>query len=233
MEYIGAAAAAAGSIISGYAQNKFNMDSQEDVQDYQKWMFLHRYRMQMEDMQKAGLNPMLSASATPPGAPSGTGGASGSAPDIVGALASAQQMKRAGQDIDTSKTQAQLNQANAGKASADTALSLQQSNESAKRQEKMDAEISRIKPEARSASAKAYEAEQDADRRKLVGPKSWYTDAAETATRTLNGVMGKLGLLNETPKRAADRERVPEFGGGMPPRPSSAKEVQPFERMPY
>lgn len=44
---------------------------------FQKDMFEHRYQMQTQDMIKAGLNPMLSAGASPPGAP---GGASGSAP---------------------------------------------------------------------------------------------------------------------------------------------------------
>lgn len=41
---------------------------------FQERMYKHRYQYQMEDMQKAGLNPILAAGSQPPGPPAGAMG---------------------------------------------------------------------------------------------------------------------------------------------------------------
>lgn len=53
------------------SQNKLNAREAFKQRRFQKHMYKNRYRMQMKDMEKAGLNPLLSYSQGPPGAPGG------------------------------------------------------------------------------------------------------------------------------------------------------------------
>lgn len=208
-----------GAMFSG----KFNKDSQEDVQDFQRDMYLHRYRMQMEDMQKAGLNPILASGATPPGPGSGTGGTTISSPDLVGALSTAAQMKRVEADVETQKAQRFLMGAQAAESITRADQNTQATAESRARVPNVEAstnklaeEVKKVQQETKSASAKAYQDTQDAARRSLVGPKTWYTDAMEAAARLMSGLKKSLGLLNETPKRESEREAEPPPAPAQP-----------------
>lgn len=205
MEYL---AAAAGSIVSGLAQNKYNMDAQEDVQTFQRDMYKHRYQYQMLDMERAGLNPMLSAGAQPPGPPSG-GGSSSATFDVVGAIQSAQAMKAKQQDIELSKQQQDLVKSNTAKSDADTLLSLQQAKESQQRQEKLGVEVEDLRNQVRSSSAKAWLSERDVEKTKEAGPKTAIRDWSDNISTSINGLLKKWGFLNETPRHEAERDASP------------------------
>ena len=68
------AASVASSGLSFYGQVLANRSNERNVKkqlEFQEKMYRHRYRYQMQDMRKAGLNPILAYSQGPPGAPSG------------------------------------------------------------------------------------------------------------------------------------------------------------------
>lgn len=196
-EVIGAIGGAVGEILGKERQNYLNRQSQEDVQSFQEWMFRHRYQMQMADMERAGLNPMLSAGAAPPGPPSGAGGTTVSAPDITGAvtsaLSTAQQVKRTENELKTGEAEREVLSTEAARNLANTV--------------KLSEEARKIKHETGSASAKEWQDKRDVERRKEVGPKSALTDLSETLSVTLGGLLKKWGVLSETPKREAEREQ--------------------------
>lgn len=189
--------AIAGSVLGSAAQAKYNMDAQEDVQDFQRKMFRERYQMTVKDMEKAGLNPMLAVSQGAGSVPSGTGGSSIAAPDIQGAISSAQQVKRTESEVMTQKAQQQLMLTEGAKNVAQADVLSQE----ARNLRDMNA---KIKSEGQSASAKAYQDTQDAARRGLVGPKSWYTDMMESLSRLGAGTYRMFGHVNGTPKRDAE-----------------------------
>lgn len=60
---------AVGSVISGL----FGKSSAKDQMDFQREMYGQRYQLTMEDMRKAGLNPILAYKQGAPGAPQGAG----------------------------------------------------------------------------------------------------------------------------------------------------------------
>lgn len=194
--------AIAGSILGSAAQAKYNMDAQEDVQDFQRKMFRERYQMTVKDMEKAGLNPMLAVSQGAGSVPSGTGGSSIAAPDIQGAISSAQQVKRTESEVMTQKAQQQLMLMEGAKNVAQADVLSQE----ARNLRDMNA---KIKSEGQSASAKAYQDTQDAARRGLVGPKSWYTDMMESLSRLGAGTYRMFGHVNGTPKRDAEVRPFP------------------------
>lgn len=202
------------AVIGGLMQNKYNMDAQEDVQDFQKWMFEHRYRLQMEDMQKAGLNPMLSYTQGPPGPPSG-GGSSGASPDLVGALSTATQMKRTDSELQTQEAQRQLMLTQGAQNVANTDLASQQAAKTA-------AEIQKIREEVKSASAKAQIDNANAQQRTTLGQRNVVTDAMDSLRVMGDNLRKSLGVVSETPKRQAERE-LPRSGSwgpssyGLPP----------------
>ena len=92
-------------------------------------MYMHRYQWQMEDMRRAGLNPILSYKT---GAPGGTGGGGGVSPVNVGApiqagiqsaISTALAAKRQSQELknmkeqeNTERSKQQLNYDSAGSA---------------------------------------------------------------------------------------------------------------------
>lgn len=52
---------AGGGLVGAFVGNEFNKGRMKDQYAYNKEMYENRYQWQMEDMRKAGLNPMLSA----------------------------------------------------------------------------------------------------------------------------------------------------------------------------
>jgi len=200
--------AVGGSLINSGLEYLGNRKAQESAQDENRWMFKHRYQLTMQDMQRAGLNPIL-AHSQGPGSPSSSPSASSHGPDIVGAMSSAKQMQRVNSEIE-------LQEAQRKNVDVDSAKKLQETLESAYRSTKTQAEVDklfeetkRVRHETTSASAKAYQDKADEERRRTIGPKSHLTDLAETIARTLKGTAKSLGLLNETPKRQAEREKKP------------------------
>lgn len=62
-----------GGAASGAVSNAYNMQAMDKQHEYNKDMYQHRYQWQVDDMRKAGLNPMLSALNQSAGSPTGTG----------------------------------------------------------------------------------------------------------------------------------------------------------------
>ncbi|AXH74214.1 MAG: hypothetical protein [Microviridae sp.] len=81
--------ALAGSALSG----AIGRSNQEDAQDFNREMYGSRYQMQMEDMRKAGLNPMLSYLQSPSSAP---GSPIASVPDFGSTINQARQADASG-----------------------------------------------------------------------------------------------------------------------------------------
>ena len=112
---------ALGSIGSGLLDNLFANRRQEDQQAFNAQQFATRYQTTVKDMQAAGLNPMLAYSqGGGSGASSGIGSSSGSMTQGFSAY-QANQTQRELNDaqIESLKTQAELNSANAAKAVAE------------------------------------------------------------------------------------------------------------------
>lgn len=93
-------AALAGSALSAVA----GRSNQEDAQDFNQQMYGSRYQMQMEDMRKAGLNPMLSYLQSPSSSP---GSPIASVPDFGSTYNQARQADAAGVSSAASAKQAQ------------------------------------------------------------------------------------------------------------------------------
>lgn len=205
----------AGAVGGGYLQWAAQKNLQEDAQSFDERMSNTAYQRAVADMEKAGLNPMLAymrGGASTPSSPMG----SVSAPDITGALSTAQQMKRTESELATQEAQRRLITAQTMESVARADNTTQSTAESRARvpnisasTSKLAEETSKIKQETTSASAKAYIDTQDAAQRSVVGPKRWWTDAMETVARLGVGVKKSLGLFNETPKREAEREAAP------------------------
>lgn len=107
-----------------------NHKAQEDAQDFAKHMYKHRYRYTRQDMEKAGLNPILGMMGNNPGTPpTSAAQARHSSPGSSGAAA-AYKAGTAGQldkaKVKTEATVAEANSAMAAKAKADTARTAQQ-----------------------------------------------------------------------------------------------------------
>lgn len=69
-----AAAAGISAISSAFGASKANKASQDAAEaqmEFQREMYQNRYQYQMEDMEAAGLNPILSYRQAPPGGPTG------------------------------------------------------------------------------------------------------------------------------------------------------------------
>lgn len=80
--------------------NEQNLASAREMMAFQERMSRNRYQYQMDDMRKAGLNPILAAGATPPSGPSGASATSQQNPygnlskiDLAQSLANIELMK--------------------------------------------------------------------------------------------------------------------------------------------
>lgn len=57
--WIGAAIAAGASLIGGMMNNSSNSAQAEENRDFQEWSYKNRYQWTMQDMEKAGMNPIF------------------------------------------------------------------------------------------------------------------------------------------------------------------------------
>lgn len=71
--FVGAAIGAVSSAFGASSANEEARNAQGTAFDQNKFMYQHRYQFQMDDMKKAGLNPILSYRQAPPGGPTMTG----------------------------------------------------------------------------------------------------------------------------------------------------------------
>jgi len=94
-------------VIGGILDNIFSSNRQEDAQSFSAQQYATRYQTQVEDMKKAGINPMLSVSSGAGSQPSGAVASPGNNMSNAG-LQMAQ--------IQNIKAQTELNSANAAKA---------------------------------------------------------------------------------------------------------------------
>ena len=115
---IGAATSAYGA----WQQNRMGKSAAGRQMQFQKHMYKHRYQYQMQDMRRAGLNPILAYSQPPPGGPAGAS----YQPQNVGAaavegatVASAGALKRA--ETKTAAETARRTRAEVGAVRATTA----------------------------------------------------------------------------------------------------------------
>lgn len=134
----GAIAGAVGSLIGGGLQNSANSAAAAQANSWNKENYQHRYQWAVEDMRKAGLNPILAATQGIAGnvngasalAASNTMGQSVSAGMSAGAAAESASAakKQANTAQSLADSQIQLNQANAAAAAA-SASGQQQTNQ--------------------------------------------------------------------------------------------------------
>lgn len=115
---LGPVAAAAASLIGGFAQNQQQAAMSRAQMRFQKEMRATQYQTAVEDMKKAGLNPMLAYDQ------GGAGTPSGSAPNVENvispAVASAMQVKRMDAELKLMGTQRLLNLAQEAKVARET-----------------------------------------------------------------------------------------------------------------
>lgn len=106
---------------------------------WQERMYRDRYQIQMEDMRRAGLNPMLAAGASPPGAPggsaasSGIGGGAGGAATMMNSALVAAQVEKTEAEVDKTVAEADEIRARTPRHSWDIAHIGQQISESVQR----------------------------------------------------------------------------------------------------
>lgn len=155
-----AATSAVGSLIGGERKNAAQISMAREQMAFQERMYKSRYQMQMDDMRAAGLNPILSYSQGPPGAP---GGAQAQISDTVTpAVNSGLSAAMAAMDVKKREEEIGLIDEQRKNVSADTKLKESQrfktDSESMFINEsfgKLYADIDRTKAEASSAQASA------------------------------------------------------------------------------
>lgn len=114
----GPIAAAAGTLIGGFAQNQAQAALSREQMKFQKEMRATQYQTAVKDMEAAGLNPMLAYQQGGAGTPSGS---MADVQNVVSpALASAMQVKRMDQELKLMGTQRLLNLAQERKVARET-----------------------------------------------------------------------------------------------------------------
>lgn len=119
------------SFLGGERSNAASAKAADRQMDFQREMYSSRYQMQMEDMKKAGLNPILSYGQAPPGSPSGSSytAADSLSPAVNSAMASqrlSEELKNMRETNKKIQSETELNQALKKRASVDAALSATQ-----------------------------------------------------------------------------------------------------------
>ena len=88
----GGATQGLGNILSGVMSNEYAKGMQREAHDFAEFMYKHRYQFTMEDMKKAGINPLyMTKGGMAGGTPGGTGGSAASVDIGKGVISSAKQ----------------------------------------------------------------------------------------------------------------------------------------------
>lgn len=104
------------SLLGGLADNLFARNRQEDTQAFNAEQYAKRYQVQIEDMKKAGINPMLSVSQGAGAAPSSTSSSPGS--NFTQAALQSAQIANINADTENKDAQRKLLEAQASQATA-------------------------------------------------------------------------------------------------------------------
>jgi hypothetical protein len=109
---IGSILGAVGSLAGGLIDRDTSLKGQSRQAAHTERMYKHRYQWQMEDMAKAGLNPILAYRQSPPG-PTGIGGASSNiASAAATGVSSAVALRRVKAEIDNIRADTAMKSAN-------------------------------------------------------------------------------------------------------------------------
>lgn len=130
----------------------FNAAEAQKNRDFQEKMRSTQYQTTMEDMRKAGLNPMLAYQQGGAGTPTGATASQGSIPvmqnkEIAALTATAQQAQIRNTEANTYKTMqdAKVSEVTAAKVQADTDLSISSATNVRKETERLTAVIEQVK----------------------------------------------------------------------------------------
>lgn len=105
--------AAAAQVASAAIPAYMNRQESRDSREFDRWMYRNRHQMEVADLRKAGLNPILSAGSSPPGTGTHSGTNIGEFGNPVTAYLNAKQIKETTKNIhqDTKKKTAETNAA--------------------------------------------------------------------------------------------------------------------------
>lgn len=119
----GTIGASAGPLATLYGQERANQANQASANKqmvHQRWMSEHQHQMQVQDLRKAGLNPLLSANS---GASVGAGASATNENSLGEAASSALDTRRLKAEIDKTNSEINLNAQMGKKAIQDAATS--------------------------------------------------------------------------------------------------------------